>query len=164
MKNSFCATLFVNLVLVSTFVPVAFADHEGNRNGNGHGYGRYNNHNYKAARRSAANAYRNNQYNYGHSTRYGQRVASNNNWQWDQHNWNDQRSQLRNNWRLRNDRLSAQQQQQLDEQMRAQWLRYHNNQWNGPNNWSQYSDPNFLDYIHTNNPSLMTRIRSAVGY
>lgn len=156
MKTSIYATLLASLVMLSTFAPTAFAQHFDNRQGNRHDY------------RHDKFSSRNGQFTYRQQRAYPnqnrQRVAVNNKWNWDKHNWNEQRSQLRNNWRQRNDRFSAQQQQQLDAQMRAQWLRYHNNQWNGPNNWSQYSDPNFLDYVHNNDPSLMTRIRSAIGY
>jgi hypothetical protein len=80
---------------------------------------------------------------------------------WDQRNWDDQRSQLRQNWKDRH--VSAVQQQQLDAQMKAQWLQYHHNSWNGQTSWDQYSDPQFLDYLHTKNPSLLTTIRNSLG-
>lgn len=160
MKTSFYATLLTSLALVSTFSSASFADHEGNRQGNGYGKHGYRNYNVVPQ----AKTYRNHHRSYGYSTRQRQVAASNSKWNWDRHNWNEQRSQLRNNWRLNNNRLSAQQQQQLDAQMKAEWLRYHNNKWNGSYSWNQYSDPNFLDYVHNSSPSLMTRIRSAVGY
>ncbi|MBX9692521.1 MAG: hypothetical protein K2Z81_09060, partial [Cyanobacteria bacterium] len=80
-------------------------------------------------------------------------------------NWNEQRSYLRTN--LRNFNQLAQmnqiQQQQLDNQMRAAYLSYHNNSWNGPYNWDNYSDPNFLDYLQNHNSSLLQTILSALG-
>jgi hypothetical protein len=88
----------------------------------------------------------------------------NNNWKWEQHNWNDQRSKLRADWRAQRNRLTAQQQQKIDDDMKAQWNQYHHNKWTGQYSWDQYSDPRFLDYVHTSNPSLMTTVRSLFGY
>ncbi len=80
-------------------------------------------------------------------------------------NWNDQRSYLKNNIKYFNQmaRLNQIQQQQMDNEMRTAWLAYHNNRWNGPYGWSNYSDPNFLDYLQTRQPSLLQRILSAIG-
>jgi hypothetical protein len=82
---------------------------------------------------------------------------------WDNRSWNDQRTQLRQDWKDRHNHLSAVQQQQLDAQLKAQWVEYHHNSWQGQTSWDQYSDPQFLDYLHTKNPSLLTTIRNAFG-
>jgi hypothetical protein len=73
--------------------------------------------------------------------------------------WNDERSHYQNNWR----RLNAQQQATYDAEMRQQWLAYHHGSWTGDYRWSNYSDPGFLDYLHSNRPSLLTRIGGAFG-
>jgi hypothetical protein len=75
-------------------------------------------------------------------------------------NWQNQRQQYRSHW----SRVSTIQQQQLDAQMRQQWLAYHNNRWNGNYNWNTYNDPAFLDYLHTSNPGLLTTLRSYLGF
>ncbi len=186
MKTSIYATLLANLVLATTFAPAAFpqpfdnrhdnrrdnrpsnwhdnrpSNWHDNRPGNRHDY-RHDNFPQRDGRFTyrQQRVYPNQNNNYDFNRR---RVAANNRWNWNQHNWNDQRSYLRDNWRQRNGRLSARQQQQLDARMRAQWLRYHNNNWNGQYTWDQYSDPQFLDYIHNNDPSLMSTIRSSFGF
>jgi len=80
-------------------------------------------------------------------------------------NWNDQRDYVRANIRKINQiaKLNALQQQQLDAQMRAAYLSYHNNNWNGPYNWDYYSEPQFLDYLQSYQPSLMDRILGYLG-
>jgi hypothetical protein len=80
-------------------------------------------------------------------------------------NWNDQRTYLRSNLSRFNQlsRLNQLQQQQLDNQMRAAFLRYHNNRWAGSYGWNEYSDPMFLDYLQTNNSSLLGTILAAIG-
>lgn len=88
-----------------------------------------------------------------------------NNWNWDAHNWSEQRDYLKNHWSRHDEqRMSALQRQQLDAQMRAQWMQYKNNRWQGNPTWNQYSDPGFLDYIHTRNPSLMQTLRTQIGF
>lgn len=78
---------------------------------------------------------------------------------WD-NDWNGQRTLYRNNW----NRISMQRQRELDAQMRAQWLAYHHNNWNGNYNWNTYNDPLFLDYLHNSNPGLLTTLRNALGF
>jgi hypothetical protein len=80
-------------------------------------------------------------------------------------NWKQQRAYLHNNLARFNQLalMNQLQQQQLDSQMRAAWLAYHNNQWNGPYNWNNYSDPRFLDYLQTSRPSLLQTILSYLG-
>lgn len=80
-------------------------------------------------------------------------------------NWNDQRDYLKANLRKINQiaKLNAIQQQQLNAQMQAAYLAYHNNNWNGPYNWDYYSEPQFLDYLQVNQPSLLDRILGYLG-
>ncbi|HEY9714926.1 MAG TPA: hypothetical protein V6C72_15770 [Chroococcales cyanobacterium] len=73
--------------------------------------------------------------------------------------WEEQRDVYRHNWK----RLRKEHQRELDAEMRAQWLAYHHNQWNGGYGWSQYNNPGFLDYLHTSNPGLLTRMSSYLG-
>jgi len=74
--------------------------------------------------------------------------------------WNGQRTLYRNNW----NRISRERQKELDAQMRAQWLAYHHNNWNGSYNWNTYNDPLFLDYLHTSNPGLLNTVRNYLGF
>jgi hypothetical protein len=80
-------------------------------------------------------------------------------------NWNDQRDYLKANLRKINQiaKLNALQQQLLNAQMQAAYLAYHNNNWNGPYNWDYYSEPQFLDYLQVNQPSLLDRILGYLG-
>ncbi len=80
-------------------------------------------------------------------------------------NWDDQRRYVRQNLRRINEigRLNALQQQQLDAQMRAAYLAYHNNNYNGAYNWDTYSQPQFLDYLQSYQPSLLDRILGYLG-
>ncbi|CAN5242844.1 hypothetical protein BH10CYA1_BH10CYA1_09100 [soil metagenome] len=93
---------------------------------------------------------------YDHHGRHQQAAWNYNN----ANQWNSQRTLYRNNW----NRVSRQRQQDLDAQMRAQWLAYHHNDWNGNYSWNTYNDPRFLDYLHTSNPSLLTTLRNYVGF
>lgn len=101
----------------------------------------HDNYNYK---------YKNKHSNHG---QYRRSHRPNNDWSW-------QRNEFRNRW----SRMSASRQRALDAQMRAQWLAYHRGRWNGSYGWNNYSDPGFLDYLHTNNPSLLTTLRSYLGF
>lgn len=160
MKTSIISNVMAGLALLSIFVPSAFAE-DYNRNGH------YSNNNSRYSHKDSRNRYSNySKYNKKRSQYNNQYNSSNNvnnKWDWNQHNWNDQRAQLRANWR-RNNNMSSVQQQQLDAQMKAQWLQYHNNNWNGTTTWDQYSDPQFLDYVRTSNPSLLTTLRSSLGF
>lgn len=75
-------------------------------------------------------------------------------------NWNEERGLYQRYWNHPN----AQARLRYDAQLREQWRRYHNNNWNGNYSWSNYNDPRFIDYLHTNNPSLLTNIRSVLGF
>jgi hypothetical protein len=74
-------------------------------------------------------------------------------------NWNEEREHYRKHW----DHMNRERQQELDGQMRAAWLAYHHNNWNGAYSWNNYNDPQFLDYLHGSNPSLLTRLRGIIG-
>ena len=80
-------------------------------------------------------------------------------------NWNEQRTYLKSNLNKFNEiaDLNRQQQALLDNQMRAAYLQYHNNQYKGAYTWDTYSDPQFIDYIQTRNPSLMQSILGFLG-
>jgi hypothetical protein len=74
-------------------------------------------------------------------------------------NWGEEREHYRKHWNnINNDR-----QAELDAQMRAAWLAYHHNHWNGSYSWNNYNDPQFLDYLHGSNPSLLNRLRGLIG-
>lgn len=90
-------------------------------------------------------------------------TGQNNRWDWNKHNWSDRRDYLQTNWVNRRSRLNAANRRHLDAQLKAQWRRFHHNQWTGPYNWEQYSDPEFLDYLHTQDPGLITTIRTKLG-
>ena len=161
MKTVFYSKVLTSLALLSISVPLAFADDHDRQ----HGDKDYEHQ--RMAERS--------NFDHDHDRQHGDKDYdkyqhpnpnwNNNNWKWEEHNWNEQREQMRANWQRHHERqMSAQQRQQLDAQMRAQWLRYHNNSWNGPSGWDQYNDPRFLDYLHNTNPSLLSTIRSHLGF
>ncbi len=167
MKISVISKLMVSMAVLSVFVPAALADHDNHDgyhdSGKHHGYddhdnnGRYSNPAVYNSRHSKVVHY--SKYNNGNGQKNDGNLG------WEKHNWNDQRAQLRANWQRNEDiRISAAQQQLLDDQMKAQWNQYHNNKWNGQYSWSQYNDPKFLDYVHTNNPSLLTTLRTRFGF
>lgn len=78
-------------------------------------------------------------------------------------NWNDQREWYLHNMRNLQRHEANENQRRLEAEMRAQYLLYNNNNYNGPYGWDQYSDPRFLDYLHTRRPNLLSTIRSMVG-
>jgi hypothetical protein len=60
--------------------------------------------------------------------------------------------------------LAADRQATYDAEMRQQWLAYHHGTWTQPYTWSMYNDPAFFDYLHTNQPSLLTKVRYDLGF
>lgn len=81
-------------------------------------------------------------------------------------NWDAERDYLKANIRRlnqQNAKMTAIQQQQLNAQMQAAYLAYHNNNWNGGYNWDYYSEPQFIDYLQLNQPSLLDRILGYLG-
>lgn len=80
-------------------------------------------------------------------------------------NWASQRAYLNTNLSHFNQlaAINAAQQAQLDNQMRAAYLAYHNNNYAGLYNWTNYSNPQFLDYLQNRQPSLLQQILAALG-
>jgi len=93
-----------------------------------------------------------------------QRTYDRSHWQtnWG-NNWNDQREWYHHNALNLQNRQANDRQRQLEAQMRQQYLMYNNNNYNGAYGWNQYSDPRFLDYLHTRQPGLLSSLRSAIG-
>ncbi len=155
--NSIKHSLMVGVVaLTALSAAPALADH-------GHHYGNYKNHNdhdndYNRNnwdRRDINVRVNDSRYDDRNDDRhYRHQQASWNN------DWNGQRTLYRNNW----NRVSSQRQRDLDAQMRAQWLAYNHNNWNGNYSWNTYNDPRFLDYLHTSNPGLLTTLRNYIGF
>lgn len=115
---------------------------------------RYNKHVSKQYRKAVKRRYKNRK-------RVARQAAK---WDWNRHNWNEQRAYMQNNWRARSAQLDARRRAELDAQLRAQWLSYNNNNYNGPYNWDMYNNPRFFDYIHNNNPSLLNTIRNVFNW
>ncbi|MDZ4833081.1 MAG: hypothetical protein SGJ27_04700 [Candidatus Melainabacteria bacterium] len=173
MRNSLTIKLIAVAALFSLATP-AFARnddrHDGRRDGRNdrhvtrhytpkrsNQYHKYNKHVYKQVNR-------NNNKQVKHYYKNQRRAVQSAKWDWNRHNWNEQRNYVHNNWAARSAQVSAAQRAQLDSQLRAQWLAYHNNNWNGGYEWNQYNDPQFLDYIHNRQPGLMTSIRNAFRF
>lgn len=80
-------------------------------------------------------------------------------------NWKEQRTYLNANMRRFNEiaTLNQIQKQQLENQMRDAYRSYHNNSYNGPYGWDNYSEPQFLDYLQNSKPSLLQNILSGFG-
>lgn len=83
--------------------------------------------------------------------------------------WNNKRNYLRsnmsrfNNVRNFNNRLTLQQQIELNNMLNSQYGLYRGNNWHGVATWSNYSDPRFLDYMRVQNPSLLSNIMYYLG-
>lgn len=145
IKNSLMAGM---VALTALSAAPALAEHS-------HHYNNYNNYNnYKNGNwdHRDINERVNNPYQYDRHYRHQQAMWNN--------DWNGQRTLYRNNW----NRISRERQRELDAQMRAQWLAYHHNNWNGAYNWNTYNDPLFLDYLHTSNPGLLGTLRNYLGF
>jgi len=74
-------------------------------------------------------------------------------------NWTHQRSIYRSHW----NHISREEQRELDAQMRAEWLAYHHHHWNNAYSWNMYNDPGFMDYLHENDPGLLSTLLSYMG-
>lgn len=123
--------------------------------------------NYKSHKKHKKDRHCKNDNNWNNSNNWhnNNNATNTSSWNWDAHNWKEQKDYLKCHWRRHDEhRMSAQQQQQLDAQMRAQWMQYHNNKWQGNPTWNQYSDPGFLDYIHNRNPGLLQTLRTQIGF
>lgn len=150
--------LLAGVLVLSSFATVpAFADHD-------HDNWRHHDNGWHGHRNDWNNGHRND-WNNGHR----------NNWRNNNLSWDQERDMYRTRW----NRLNAQQRRQLDRQMKAQWIAYHQNQaflnsqayrtnpnvnWNNTYGWNYYSDPGFIDYLHGSNPSILTTIRSYLGF
>jgi hypothetical protein len=74
--------------------------------------------------------------------------------------WREEQGLYGRHWhKINRDRQAA-----YDAEMRQQWLAYHHGTWNGDYNWRTYNDPAFFDYLHTNQPSLLQRLRYDMGF
>ncbi len=144
IKNTIMAGM---LVISATSVTPALADHHDNQ---------YNNWDRRDINVRVNDDRYDNRYhdNHGYNKHNRQNVYVNNS------DWNGQRTLYRNNW----NRISRERQQELDAQMRAQWLAYHHNDYNGNYSWNNYNNPQFLDYLHTSNPGLLTTVRNYIGF
>jgi hypothetical protein len=164
MRKSFIVTSLSLLALLSVSLP-AFAQgyHSDSRTvvktRNGHTIVHQKNYNYKNGHRK----YKHKRYNRDRN-RSTVVYNTNSNWNWDRHNWQEQRQYMRDNWRARRARMNAAQQAQIDAQLRAQYLAYRGNSYNGAYTWDMYSEPEFLDYVHTRNPSLLGSLRNILGF
>lgn len=78
-------------------------------------------------------------------------------------NWNNQREWYTHNFRKMQARAANERQRELEAQMRAEYLAYHNNSYTGPYSWDLYSEPGFLDYLHSRRPNLLGTVRSILG-
>ncbi len=154
MTTAFTRRALTGLLLLSIVSPLAaFADdHDNWRNRNRN----WNHQNYKQAQKYQKKQYQ----NYKKAVQRRDRSYWRNHWG---NNWNDQRDWYQHNFNTLQARSANERQRQLEAQMRAQYLLYNNNNYNGPYGWSQYSDPRFLDYLHTRQPGLLTTIRSMIG-
>ncbi len=138
--------IFASVIMLAASITPAMADHDDDdrrwNNGNGNGNHRgWHKQKYKQQMRRAA---RNN----------------NNNFPSD---WNSQRSFYSRNWSHRNNSYSAAQRRALEQQMRTQYSSFNPN-YHGSYNWNTYNNPQFLDYMHNNNPSTFTQVRSYLGF
>jgi hypothetical protein len=155
--NTIKNTLMAGILVVSTIgVVPALADHHHQNDNHGGNWDRrdinvrVNDNRYDDHRDDRNNNNNNNRY---HNSHYRQNVYVNN-------DWNGQRTLYRNNW----NRISRERQQELDAQMRAQWLAYHHNNYEGNYSWNNYNNPQFLDYLHTSNPGLLNTLRNSIGF
>lgn len=155
MNTVFTRRLLAGLALLTIVSPMAaYADHDHHRHNN----------NWKQKNNWQKKYYKNVQKAQKRQYNNYRKVANNvNRDYWHTHwgnNWNDQREWYKHN--LRN--MQRAQQQQYEAQMRAQYLAYRNNNYNGPYGWDAYSEPGFLDYLHTRSPGLLNSIRSIIGF
>lgn len=160
MNTAFSRSVLAGFALLSIVSPMAAnADHNHDRHHNKsrHANWKQNNNQQKKYYKHVQKAQKKQLNNY-------RKLANNSNRDyWRTHwgnNWNDQREWYRHN--LRN--LQRDRQRQLDAQMRAQYLTYRNNNYNGPYGWDNYSEPGFLDYLHMRSPGLLNTIRSRLGF
>ncbi len=136
--------IFASVIVLATSITPALADHDHDRN-----WGRHDNGNHRGWKKQK------HKQQMRRAARY-----NNNNFPSD---WNNQRSFYARNWNHRNNRYSAAQRQALELQMRNQYSSFNPN-FRGAPNWNTYNNPQFLDYMHNNNPSTFTQVRSYLGF
>jgi len=155
MTTAFTRRILAGLMLLTIASPLAAIadDHNHNwRNNNRN----WNNRNAKQIRKIQKRQFNN----------YKKAVKQRDRSYWQSHwgnNWNDQRDWYRYNFNNLQRRQANARQRQLEAQMRAQYLQFNNNNYNGPYGWNQYSDPRFLDFLHTRQPGLLNSVRSLIG-
>ncbi len=79
------------------------------------------------------------------------------------HDWNGQRVYFSNNWGHRNPSFAAADSAALELEMKNSWNAYHKNTYTGSYDWNTYNNPEFFDYVHTNNPNLFTQVRRYIS-
>lgn len=157
MANLSMLKMIASVIVLSTTIAPAFADHDDDRNYNngnnrhGWGWGRH----------------RNDRNNNGVNDRVEQQWAKQDlrrarRFRTYPSDWNDQRVYVGNNWNRRNNNFDNAQREALEAQMRTQWQSYNPN-YTGQYNWNTYNSPGFIDYVHNGNPGLYTQIRNAIG-
>ncbi|MBI5171810.1 MAG: hypothetical protein HY986_02925 [Candidatus Melainabacteria bacterium] len=79
--------------------------------------------------------------------------------------WNRQRSYLSTNLPryTQISRLTQAEQNALNNQMRTAYLSYNGNDYNAPTTWTNYTDPQFLDYLRTEQPTVLQGLLSSIG-
>ncbi|HIA52854.1 MAG TPA: hypothetical protein EYN91_12330 [Candidatus Melainabacteria bacterium] len=172
MTTAFLKRVLAGLALLTIVSPMAaYADHDNHRHHNKNWRANSNwknnnwkNNNWKRNSNWQKKHYKNVQKAQRKQNDRFRKIANNNNREyWRTHwgnNWNDQREWYRHNMR----NMQRARQAQLDAQMRAQYLAYRNNNYNGPYGWDMYSEPGFLDYLHMRSPGLLNSIRSIIGF
>lgn len=155
--NSIKRGLMAGMVVLSALSTVpALAEH----NHHNDNYNRNNNWDRRDINVRVNDTRYDNRFNNKYDHHYRHQAAKWNNNNNNNNDWNGQRTLYRNNW----NRISVQRQRDLDAQMRAQWMAYHHNNWNGNYSWNTYNDPRFLDYLHTSNPGLLSTLRNSIGF
>lgn len=148
MNRLFSKVLPALIILAAAGIAPAMAKHDDNRD---------NHHNYYGHQQSHYNNRNNyNKHNQNNQKKYWKaQTKANRNLSWDQ-----QRALYRSHW----SKVTPAQRQTYDAQMRAQYRAYRHNQV-GANGygWNNYSDPAFLNYVHTSNPTLLQQLGGVLG-
>ena len=76
------------------------------------------------------------------------------------YDWNQEKGLYSKHWHKAN----SSQQAVYDAEMREQWLAYNHGKWDGAYNWDTYNNPAFIEYLHTNRPTLLQKVRYDLGF
>lgn len=137
-------TLAALAIISAQTIEPAMAQHypgDGHGHGNNNGYNNgYNNNHRKEVRKQVRKEQR----------RQARKFA----------NWNEERGYYGQRWGS----VPLNDQRRYDAQMRREWQAYKGANWRGTSSWNNYNDPAFLDYMHNRNPSLMTQLRTTLGF